>query len=1127
MKPTEWTDATLDRRPPSKDELQRELAYGLDIAASGELAGISQLANCLVDEHAAVVRRLVGILLPGNAPAARRAVRRTFEQAMFNLGSFRGRESVRCWLLGLALQEAQHEKRLLLWRRALQRLRKALPSPVCPALTEDAESAESPGVLGGEKASVCPAPPAAPVEEADLLARWEMLSEEQRLALLLVYGFDLSLVELGNVLGDMRRARRQLFQARLRLLSLPGKLHPGIVQVIQENLGQPLTAPETDHVQAHLALCPACQAAADQLAGLHAELPGALRQRFPGQEDQEAQAPLIAAAVAAAQRGAAARSARTPAPLPFIVRLAEVAVLLGVSLAVMLLGMRLSRNDTHLGRPMFEPVAQPTPTTITLQAQHVVTDTQRDSWFPPGIDEVFADITPAFSADGRWMVYNHYAMKVQSQTNTSQVVLRDVQTGQSLTLPAPPGSSDSHLLWPMISSDGSRVVYMAACQELSSDCVNVYLYDRQSGETRLISSLPSGQPSAGMNWQPVISANGRYVVFWSSDGHLLAQPSPTCAKASSERLCWDVYVMDLQSGALQRIPVGRLSAEGALTPSQRSISITDDGRWLALTILQTDEMAYELQQSYSCQVYLYDLQQEQYTPLNQSASGEPGNGPASQAVITPDGRYVAFSSQADNLTLYQYGSHPGADIFVVDRQNGAVELVSQSVTDQPGKGDSGDFFVDWQQDNTTLDLSADGRYVLFFSTQTDLATDLPGEIVQDCSTDMSPVACWFVYLRDRQAFQTQKVVDNSDTLFFYNLKLSANGRWAGLSYTDNQLCRSVGQCGNISVYDTAQAMIFNPLNGDTLANTGKRPEWQLLREVGNRDNLFRCAALSADGQTLVTGANNGEVVIWNVSTGAPLQRLESVHLSVTALAISPDGEKLAVSEGNGLVRLYWIANGALLRELDSPSSNIFSLAFSPDGKMLAVGGMEYAWTWDMSTENYPILDFYEYPHQQVNKLVFSPDGRLAAHALSSGLVYVYRANSGRLLARLGSHHGEPVMGVDFSTNGHFLASVGADGRLNAWQLPRRGIQEITLALTVEHSYGLSDVAFIPGRMQALIASYSWEVRRWSVPEGEMLPAPMQFNSLPARSLAFSLTRRLLAMVLGEGGVQIWRWNETP
>ena len=85
--------------------------------------------------------------------------------------------------------------------------------------------------------------------------------------------------------------------------------------------------------------------------------------------------------------------------------------------------------------------------------------------------------------------------------------------------------------------------------------------------------------------------------------------------------------------------------------------------------------------------------------------------------ISEDGRFVAFQSASQNLG--EAGPPGVTEGFVKDLETGAVELVSRAdgVGGEPAE----------EPGITTLEISGDGRYVIFTSAATNLGTALPGE----------------------------------------------------------------------------------------------------------------------------------------------------------------------------------------------------------------------------------------------------------------------------------------------------------------------------------------------------------------------------------------------------------------
>jgi Tol biopolymer transport system component len=126
--------------------------------------------------------------------------------------------------------------------------------------------------------------------------------------------------------------------------------------------------------------------------------------------------------------------------------------------------------------------------------------------------------------------------------------------------------------------------------------------------------------------------------------------------------------------------------------------------------------------------------------------------------VSADGRYVAFVSDAVNLVPHD--TNRVGDVFVHDRVSGWTRRVSVSSTGAQGNAESGGPF--------SVDISADGRYVVFASSASNLvAGDTNG------SDD--------VFVHDLRTHRTRRVSDNDagagDYLYFEGAAISGNGRY--------------------------------------------------------------------------------------------------------------------------------------------------------------------------------------------------------------------------------------------------------------------------------------------------------------------------------------------------------------
>jgi len=177
--------------------------------------------------------------------------------------------------------------------------------------------------------------------------------------------------------------------------------------------------------------------------------------------------------------------------------------------------------------------------------------------------------------------------------------------------------------------------------------------DLAAGTTELVSAGFGGQPSDG-RW-PAISGDGRFVAFssWASD----LVPGDTNGFA-------DVFVRDRATGVTTRVSVDSTGVEGN-GPSQFP-DITADGRLVAF-FSDADNLVAQDTNGVP-DVFVHD----RVSGLTERASVDSGGNQipfpfaAGAASLSPDGRFVGFSSSADNLVLRDQNGV--GDVFVRDLQ---------------------------------------------------------------------------------------------------------------------------------------------------------------------------------------------------------------------------------------------------------------------------------------------------------------------------------------------------------------------------------------------------------------------------------------------------------------------------
>ena len=309
---------------------------------------------------------------------------------------------------------------------------------------------------------------------------------------------------------------------------------------------------------------------------------------------------------------------------------------------------------------------------------------------------------PSISADGRHAVFISWANNlVQDDTNnTVDVFVHDLVTAETVRVGVASDGTQANAVswWPSISADGRYVAFYSDAGNLVEGDTNntgdIFVHDLVTAETVRVSVASDGTQADGIwgSWLPSISADGRYVAF-ESDANNLVQDDTNEA--------WDVFVHDFVTGETVRVSVasgGTQAFGGSYSPS-----ISADGRYAAFFSYANNLV--EDDTNNRGDVFVHDLVTGETVRVSVASDGTQANGNSIRPSISADGRYVAFESRAGNLVEYDTNGHGYQyDIFIHDLVMAETVRLSVASDCTQANGSS-----------RRPSISADGRYVVFES----------------------------------------------------------------------------------------------------------------------------------------------------------------------------------------------------------------------------------------------------------------------------------------------------------------------------------------------------------------------------------------------------------------------------
>ncbi|MBG1265752.1 nSTAND1 domain-containing NTPase [Nostoc sp. WHI] len=190
-------------------------------------------------------------------------------------------------------------------------------------------------------------------------------------------------------------------------------------------------------------------------------------------------------------------------------------------------------------------------------------------------------------------------------------------------------------------------------------------------------------------------------------------------------------------------------------------------------------------------------------------------------------------------------------------------------------------------------------------------------------------------------------------------------------------------------------------------------------------------AISADGQTIVSGGGAGTVRLWNLQ-GLPLtEPLRGYEGYVWSVAISPDGQTIVSSGDDGTVGLWNLQGLPLTEPLRGHEGDVNSVAISGNGQTIVSGGNDGTvrlWNLQGQTLAEPLRGHED----NVNSVAISANGQTIVSGGQDGTVRLWNLQGLPLTEPLRGHE-DWVRSVAISADGQTIVSGGDDGTVRLWR----------------------------------------------------------------------------------------------
>jgi WD40 repeat protein len=279
------------------------------------------------------------------------------------------------------------------------------------------------------------------------------------------------------------------------------------------------------------------------------------------------------------------------------------------------------------------------------------------------------------------------------------------------------------------------------------------------------------------------------------------------------------------------------------------------------------------------------------------------------------------------------------------------------------------------------------------------------------------------------------------------------------------------------------------------------------------DHPIISAALSPDGNLMLTGSSNGFAELWDVKTGKIRMTLTAapesyydygdVKCFISSVSFSPDGTKILTTNCRGAAYLWPISGNTGYALPGQIYDKVATAVFSPDGKkILTISLTKEIKVWSVSDLSNPSLTYNNDKSIGVLSAVFGPNSDEILAAYDDGIARLWTTEAKpRKLAEFKSDRTSKMFCVAISPDGKRIITGSEDRKARVWD--RDGNLKKTL---VGHNGIVTSVAIASATdtVRIVTGSDDGSVMLWELPNGlhdeDSLLAPVKklYLGVPAQ-----------------------------
>ena len=199
--------------------------------------------------------------------------------------------------------------------------------------------------------------------------------------------------------------------------------------------------------------------------------------------------------------------------------------------------------------------------------------------------------------------------------------------------------------------------------------------------------------------------------------------------------------------------------------------------------------------------------------------------------------------------------------------------------------------------------------------------------------------------------------------------------------------------------------------------------------LAGHNNSVNCVSFSPLSNRVITGAHDGQMILWDVQNAEKLHELQAHQLTIRSVCWSPDGRFLCTGSNDSTVGVWSLNHFTKRATLTGLKGWVRDVKWS--GNMIIVAGNDSKILLFDDRTNKPFQTINTGTTSDVNSISIHRNQQCIAAGLTDQIIRVWDIRTSSLLQKH-SAHGGPISQVAFNPSNDELLSCSRDGLTKLW-----------------------------------------------------------------------------------------------